>query len=78
MRARQNAKGATALKSRGEDITAGKVTFPLLKAIPRLPKDEMQRLWETVRVAVGVSHAPAPAVVLPHRQKRLRHVVASA
>jgi hypothetical protein len=46
----QNKSGA-ALKSRGEDITAGKVTFPLLKAIPLLPADEMQRLWETVRCA---------------------------
>ncbi len=27
------------------------MTFPLLKAIPLLPADEMQRLWETVRCA---------------------------
>lgn len=37
------------LKTRGEDITAGKVTMPLVKALALLPKEEMQALWEIVR-----------------------------
>ena len=37
------------LKSVGEDITAGKVTFPLIKAIGKAPKEQMQQLWATVR-----------------------------
>jgi geranylgeranyl pyrophosphate synthase len=37
------------LKSRGEDIAAGKVTFPLLKAIELLPADEVTELWHIVK-----------------------------
>ena len=36
------------LKSIGEDISAGKVTIPVAKAVSRLPKEEMRELWETV------------------------------
>jgi geranylgeranyl pyrophosphate synthase len=37
------------LKTRGEDISAGKVTIPVVKAISRLPKAEMRALWETIK-----------------------------
>jgi geranylgeranyl pyrophosphate synthase len=37
------------LKVLGEDITAGKVTFPVVKAITRLPKGEMKALWEVIK-----------------------------
>lgn len=37
------------LKTLGEDITAGKVTFPLVKAIKLLGKAEMRALWDVVR-----------------------------
>ena len=36
------------LKSKGEDITAGKVTIPIAKAMSRLPLDERLGLWKTV------------------------------
>ena len=38
-----------ALKVLGEDITAGKVTFPLVKALKRLPEGDMRALWEVVK-----------------------------
>lgn len=37
------------LKNLGEDITAGKVTIPVVKAIGLLPKHEMRELWETIK-----------------------------
>ena len=46
------------LKTLGEDISAGKVTFPVVKAITRLSKPEMLSLWEIVR-----SKPEDPAVV---------------
>ena len=36
------------LKSRGEDISHGKVTLPVAKAMARLPQDKRQWLWTTV------------------------------
>jgi geranylgeranyl pyrophosphate synthase/predicted secreted hydrolase len=36
------------LKSKGEDITAGKVTIPVAKAMARLPLHERRELWKTV------------------------------
>ena len=33
----------------GEDITAGKVTFPVVKAIGLLPKERMRHIWEVIR-----------------------------
>lgn len=36
------------LKNLGEDISSGKVTIPVVKAIARLPKTEMRRLWEVI------------------------------
>jgi geranylgeranyl pyrophosphate synthase len=36
------------LKSRGEDISAGKVTIPIAKAMSRLPLRERRELWETL------------------------------
>lgn len=38
-----------ALKKLGEDITAGKVTIPVVKAMGTLGKAERQQLWDTVR-----------------------------
>jgi geranylgeranyl pyrophosphate synthase len=46
------------LKTLGEDITAGKVTFPVVKAITRLPKAQMKELWAIVK-----SQPEDPAVV---------------
>jgi geranylgeranyl pyrophosphate synthase len=43
------AKGAVELKNLGEDITAGKVTIPVVKAIRRLPAGEMRALWEVIK-----------------------------
>jgi geranylgeranyl pyrophosphate synthase len=34
------------LKSRGEDITAGKVTYPVAVAMSRLEFDDRKQLWE--------------------------------
>ena len=42
-------KSGQVLKNLGEDIMAGKVTMPVVKAISRLPKAEMKDLWTTVR-----------------------------
>ena len=51
-------KAGTELKTRGEDITAGKVTIPVVKAMSRLPLGEMRALWEVIKTC------PAdPAVV---------------
>ena len=38
-----------ALKKLGEDITAGKVTIPVVKAMAKLDQDARQELWDTVR-----------------------------
>ncbi len=37
------------LKTRGEDITAGKITAPVAKAMTLLPLEERRWLWETLR-----------------------------
>jgi len=37
------------LKNLGEDITAGKVTIPVVKAIGLLPRAEMRKLWEVIK-----------------------------
>jgi len=37
------------LKVRGEDITSGKITFPIAKAMSRLSLKERQWLWETLQ-----------------------------
>ena len=37
------------LKTLGEDITAGKVTMPVVKAIARLPRDEMAAMWAVIK-----------------------------
>jgi geranylgeranyl pyrophosphate synthase len=37
------------LKSKAEDITAGKITYPIAKAMGLLNKQERNRLWEIVR-----------------------------
>lgn len=37
------------LKNLGEDITAGKVTIPVVKAIGLLPKERMRALWEVIK-----------------------------
>jgi geranylgeranyl pyrophosphate synthase len=37
------------LKVIGEDIMAGKVTMPVVKAISRLPKEEMGNLWDIIK-----------------------------
>ena len=36
------------LKSRGEDISGGKVTMPVAKAMSRLAESERRALWETI------------------------------
>ena len=37
------------LKTLGEDITAGKVTIPVVKAIGLLPQGEMRQLWDVIK-----------------------------
>jgi geranylgeranyl pyrophosphate synthase/predicted secreted hydrolase len=37
------------LKTLGEDIMAGKVTIPVVKAMRRLPQAEMRALWQVIR-----------------------------
>lgn len=37
------------LKTLGEDITAGKVTIPVVKALRLLPKDTMRKMWATIK-----------------------------
>jgi geranylgeranyl pyrophosphate synthase/predicted secreted hydrolase len=39
---------ANGLKTRGEDVTQGKVTAPLVKAMGRLPREQRRSLWATV------------------------------
>ncbi|MES2621597.1 MAG: polyprenyl synthetase family protein, partial [Bacteroidota bacterium] len=36
------------LKTKGEDITAGKITYPIAKALALLSKPDRKRLWEIV------------------------------
>lgn len=36
------------LKNLGEDVTAGKVTMPVVKAVGKLPRERMQELWRTI------------------------------
>jgi geranylgeranyl pyrophosphate synthase/predicted secreted hydrolase len=36
------------LKSKGEDITAGKITYPVAVAMSRLGHDDRKRLWEII------------------------------
>ena len=36
------------LKTKGEDITAGKITYPIAKAMTKLDLSDRQRLWEIV------------------------------
>jgi geranylgeranyl pyrophosphate synthase len=36
------------LKTKAEDITAGKITYPIAKAMPLLNKGDRKRLWEIV------------------------------
>ncbi len=36
------------LKTKGEDITAGKITYPVAKAMTRLEQKDRARLWEIV------------------------------
>ncbi|MCB9256921.1 MAG: polyprenyl synthetase family protein [Chitinophagales bacterium] len=36
------------LKTKGEDITAGKITYPVAKAMTRLNQEDRARLWEIV------------------------------
>lgn len=42
-------KEGAELKNLGEDITAGKVTIPVVKAIARLPKEQMKAMWATIK-----------------------------
>jgi geranylgeranyl pyrophosphate synthase/predicted secreted hydrolase len=37
------------LKVVGEDIMAGKVTFPVVKAISRVSKEQMRKMWEVIK-----------------------------
>ncbi|MEZ4916465.1 MAG: polyprenyl synthetase family protein [Chitinophagales bacterium] len=37
------------LKTKGEDITAGKITYPVAKAMSKLEKKDRQRLWEIIQ-----------------------------
>jgi hypothetical protein len=37
------------LKNLGEDITSGKVTIPVVKAIKRLPRDKMRAMWGVIK-----------------------------
>ena len=37
------------LKTLGEDITAGKVTIPVVKALRLLSKDTMRKMWATIK-----------------------------
>lgn len=37
------------LKTKAEDISAGKITYPVAKAMHRLEKDDRQRLWEILQ-----------------------------
>jgi geranylgeranyl pyrophosphate synthase len=46
------------LKTRGEDIAAGKVTMPLAEAMDRLPYDERRALWAAI-----AAHPQEPSVV---------------
>lgn len=42
-------KAGIELKNLGEDITAGKVTMPVVKAITRLSKEGIRELWEIIK-----------------------------
>lgn len=38
------------LKDKGEDITAGKITMPVAKAMGLLPLDKREYVWETIQI----------------------------
>ncbi len=53
------------LKTRGEDLMMGKVTFPMLKAIGLIPDSEIKDMWAIVRAApFSASAAPFRVAVL--------------
>lgn len=55
-------KKGVILKSLGEDITAGKVTFPVAKAVRILPKEEMRALWAVISSKPSDPHVVAECI----------------
>lgn len=52
------------LKTKGEDITAGKITYPVAKAMPMLNHKDRKRLWEIVSAKTEDISLIAEAVAL--------------
>lgn len=60
-----NLKGFKAnLKTKAEDITAGKITYPVARAMAELSKKDRKRLWEIVSAKTGNLKLIAEAVAL--------------
>ena len=58
-------------KSRGEDITAGKITAPIAKAIGRLPPAERRALWSIVASRPSARDRIRDAIVIVERSGAL-------
>ena len=59
------------LKTKGEDITAGKITYPVAKAMALLNKPDRKRLWEIVKAKTEDIKLIAEAVTLLDKVKAL-------
>ncbi len=59
------------LKTKGEDITAGKITYPIAKAMPLLNKADRARLWEIVSAKTDKIELISEAVALLDKVKAI-------
>ncbi len=59
------------LKTKGEDITAGKITYPIAKAMPLLSKIDRARLWQIVSMKTEDITLIAEAVSLLDKVKAI-------
>jgi geranylgeranyl pyrophosphate synthase len=59
------------LKTKGEDITAGKITYPVAKAMALLDKKDRKRLWEIVSAKTDNLELIAEAVGLLDKVKAI-------
>lgn len=57
------------LKSHGEDITAGKITYPMAKAMAQLEKKDRKRLWDILSAQTTDLELIAEAVALLDKKK---------
>lgn len=66
------------LKTKGEDITAGKITYPVAKAMVELKHDDAIRLWEILKMRTNDEQLIREAVSLLDKVKALENSVEEA